>query len=99
MRKNIKIVKKNNLDPVFQNIVSLTSLLMVKVLTVLVSTIANSQVFLLKKSVNSFCYSHISARYQYICHGQSFNDMLTNDIVSLEKLGPEDNVQTTWDTS
>ena len=35
--------------PVVQSIVSLTSLLVVKMLTVLVSTISNSQVFLLKK--------------------------------------------------
>ena len=32
-----------------QSVVSLTSLLMVKILTVLISTISNSQVFLLKK--------------------------------------------------
>ena len=36
-------------DPVVQSIVSLTSLLVVKVLTVPVSTISNSHVFLLKK--------------------------------------------------
>ena len=35
--------------PVVQSIVSLTSSLVVKMLTVLVSTISNSQVFLLKK--------------------------------------------------
>ena len=38
-----------NLGPVIQSIVSLTSLLVVKRLTVLVSTISNSQVFLMKK--------------------------------------------------
>ena len=37
------------LGPVVQSIVSITSSLMVKMLTVLVSTISNSQVFLLKK--------------------------------------------------
>ena len=37
--------------PVVQSIVSLTSSLVVKMLTVLVSTISNSQVFLLKKNV------------------------------------------------
>ena len=36
------------LGPVVQSIVSLTSSLVVKILTVLVSTISNSQVFLLK---------------------------------------------------
>ena len=35
--------------PVVQSVVSLTSSLVVKLLTVLVSTISNSQVFLLKK--------------------------------------------------
>ena len=38
-----------HLGPVVQSIVSLTSLLVVKMLTVLISTITNSQVFLLKK--------------------------------------------------
>ena len=38
-----------NLGPVVQSIVSLTSLLVVKMLTVLVSRISNSHVFLLKK--------------------------------------------------
>ena len=38
------------LGPVVQSIASLTSSLVVKMLTVLVSTISNSQVFLLKKS-------------------------------------------------
>ena len=38
-----------DLGPVVQSVVSLTSLLVVKMLTVLVSTIYNSQVFLLKK--------------------------------------------------
>ena len=37
------------LDPVVQSVVSLTSSLVVKILTVLVSTISNSQVFLLQK--------------------------------------------------
>ena len=35
--------------PVVQNAISLTSSLVVKMLTVLVSTLSNSQVFLLKK--------------------------------------------------
>ena len=38
-----------DLGPVVQSIISLMSSLVVKVLTVLVSTISNSQVFLLKK--------------------------------------------------
>ena len=38
-----------NLGPVVQRVVSLTSSIVAKMLTVLVSTISNSQVFLLKK--------------------------------------------------
>ena len=41
--------KKICLGPVFQSIVSLTSLVVAKMLTVLVRRISNSQVFLLKK--------------------------------------------------
>ena len=37
------------LGPFVQSVISLMSLLVVKILTVLVSTISNSQVFLLKK--------------------------------------------------
>ena len=63
---------------------------MVKILTVL-STISNSQVFLLK-NVSSFCkcksYSHFFSKNISIFNDQSFNDTLTNDIVSFEQLGP-----------
>ena len=41
--------KNPDKGPVVQSFVSLTSSLVVKILTVLVSTISNSQVFLLKK--------------------------------------------------
>ena len=47
-------------------------------LTVLVSTISNSQLFLLKKMCNVYA----------IFNNQSFNNTLTNDIVSFEQLGP-----------
>ena len=68
---------------------------MVIMLTVLVSTISNSQVFLLKKNVSSFCkcksyspfYSKNISVYA-IFNDQSFNDILTNDIVTFEQLGP-----------
>ena len=62
--------------------------------TVLVSTISNSQVFLLKKKVSSFCkckrkrHSHFfskNIRVYAIFNDQSLND---NDIVSCEQLGP-----------
>ena len=73
---------------------------MVKMLTVLVSTISNSQVFLLK-NVSSFCicksYSHFFSKnisVYAIFNDQSFNDTLTNDIVSFEQLGPDSYLMT-----
>ena len=63
-------------------------------LTVLVSTISNSQVFLLK-NVSSFCkcksYSHFFSKnisVYAIFNDRSFNDTLTKDIVTFEQLGP-----------
>ena len=82
-----------NLGPVVQSIVCLTCLLVVKMLTVLVSTISNSKVLLLKKNVSSFCKSHFFStnisKYAIFENDQSFNDTLTNGIVSFEQLGPE----------
>ena len=76
---------------------------MVKMLTVLVSTISNSQVFLLK-TVSSFSkcksYSHFFSKnisIYGIFNDQSFNDMLTKDIVGFEQLGP--GVQLTFSAS
>ena len=64
---------------------------MVKMLTVLVSTISNSQIFLLK-NVSSFCkcksYSHFFSKNisKYaIFNDQSFNYLLTNGIISFEQ--------------
>ena len=73
---------------------------MVKILTVLVSTISNSQVFLLS-NVSSFCkcksYSHFFSKYisiYAIFNDQSFNNTLTNDIVSLTS-GPSRSIYVT----
>ena len=55
------------------------SLFVIKILTILVSTISNSQAFLLKNVSNISIY----AVFNY----QSFNDTLTNDIVNFEWLG------------
>ena len=62
-------------------------------LTVLVSTITNSQAFLLK-NVSSFCkfksYSHFfskNIRVYAIFNDQSFNDTLINGIARFEQLG------------
>ena len=82
------------LGPVVQSLISLTSLLVVKMLTVLVSIISNSQLVLLKKNVSSFCkcksYSHFFSKnicIYAIFNDQRFNDTLTNGIVSFEQLG------------
>ena len=80
-----------NLGPVVQSIVSLTSSLVVKMLTVLVSIISNSQIFLVKKceyllQITFFFTKNISV--YAIFNDQSFNDTLTNDIVSFEQMGP-----------
>ena len=81
------------LGPVVQNIVSVTSSLVVKLLIVLVSTISNSQVFLLKK-VSSFCkcksYSHffsknISVYVILVFNDQKFNDTLTASLVLINR--------------
>ena len=67
---------------------------MVKIFTVLVSTISNLQVFC-RKNVSSYCkcksYSHFVSKninVYAMFNDQSFNDTLTNDIVSFEQLGP-----------
>ena len=64
---------------------------MVKMLTVLVSTISNSQVFLLKKkNVSSFCIFFSSKILVYLLYLmiKVLTITLTNDIVSFEQLGP-----------
>ena len=79
------------LGQVVQSFISLTSSLVVKTLTVLGSTISNSQVFLLKKceckSYLHFFSKNISV--YAISNDQSLNDTLSNDIVSFEQVGPD----------
>ena len=66
-------------------------------LTVLVSTIYNSQVRLLKKiekllqmqKLLTFFSTKIFAYMPYLFKDQRFNDTLTIDIVSFEQLGPD----------
>ena len=82
------------LGPFVQSIVSLTSLLVAKMLTVLVSTISKSQVILLTKMWVAFANAtHIffskNISVYAILNDQSFNDMLTNVSVSFEQLGPD----------
>ena len=68
---------------------------MVKILTVLVSTILDHRYFCCK-NVSSFCkcksYSHFFSKnisIYAIFNDQSFNDTLSNDIFSFEQLGPD----------
>ena len=81
-------VRTNELGPVVQSTISLTS----SFLTVQVSTISNSPVFLLKKMGVAFkSYSHSFSKnisIYAIFNDQSFNDTITNDIVSFEQQGP-----------
>ena len=70
-----------HLGPVVQSIVRLTCSLVVKLSTVLVSTISNLQVFLLKKFTFFF-----SKNVYAILSDQSFNETLTISLV--EQLGP-----------
>ena len=71
----------NSQGPVVQSIISLTSSLVIKMLTSLVSTISNSQVFLLKcKSYSHFFGKNVSV-YAIFYH-QSFNDLLTSLVLN-----------------
>ena len=81
--------------PIVQSVVSLTSLLVVKMLTVLRSSVSNSQVFFWK-NVSSFCkcksYSHFFSKnisIYAIFNDQRLNNMLSNGIISFEQLGPD----------
>ena len=76
---------------VVQSIISLTSSLVGKMLTILVSTISDSQVFLLKKCEYLLYGIYAYIFQQNICvysifNDQSFNDTLTNDIICFEQL-------------
>ena len=84
----------DHLRAIVQNVVSLTSSLVVKMLTFLVNKISNSVIFAEKKWVafaNTKATHIISAKIisvYAIFNDQSFSDTLTNDIVCFEQLGP-----------
>ena len=61
---------------------------MVKTLTVLVSAISNSLVFLLKNAKATHIFFSKNITVYAIFNNQGFNVTLTNDIVSFEQLGP-----------
>ena len=79
---------KTDQGPVVQSIVSLTSSLVVKILTDLVSTIPISQVFLLKKCEYSHFFCKNISIYA-VFNDQNFNNTLSNNIVSFEQLNPD----------
>ena len=82
-KKNIsKCVNIFTQGPVVQSIVSLTSLLVIKILTALPSTKSNSQVFLLNRCEQLTFFSKNISVYT-IFNDQSFNDMLTKEVISL----------------
>ena len=74
----------HSLGPVVQSTVSFTSSLVVKMLTVLVSTISNSLVFLLKKYEELLHFFSKNISLYVIFTDQIFNNMLTNDIISFD---------------
>ena len=80
----------NNQGPVVQSIVSLTRSLRVILLTVVANSIYNILIFFAEKM---WVATHIffSIKIQHICVSLyiNFNELLTNDIVSFEQLGPD----------
>ena len=83
----------DNLGPVVQSVVSLTSSLRVISLTVLADLIYNILNFFAEKMLVAFA-THIffSKKIQHICVSLdvNFTESLTNDTVSFEQLGPDD---------
>ena len=80
-----------NLGPVVQSVVSLTSSLRVISLTVLADSIYNILICFDEKMWVLKSYSHFfSKKFQHICVSLdvNFNESLTNDIISFEQLGP-----------
>ena len=78
--------------PVVQSIVSLMSSLRVISLTVLADSIYNILIFFAEKATHCKSYSHFfSKNFQHVCVSldENFNELLTNDVVSFEQLGPE----------
>ena len=73
--------------PVVRSVVSLTSSLRVISLTVLADSIYNILIFFAEKMWVAFAlqkkFQHI-----YVSLDVNFNELLTNDVVSIEQLGP-----------
>ena len=60
---------------------------MVKILAFLINSISSSQVLLVNKNVGSFHIFQHNISVYAIFNDQSFNEMITNDIISFEQLG------------
>ena len=73
-----------SLDPVVRSIVSLTRSLVVKMLTVLVTTISNSQVFLLKKLWAAF--ANAKATHIFLAKILAYNPYLMIEVLTIRKL-------------
>ena len=101
LRFPIKIIVSywsEHLGPVVQSVVSLMSSLRVISLTVLADSIYNILIFFAEKIWVAFALQKLltfffSKKFQHICICVSldvtFNESLTNNIVSFEQLGPE----------
>ena len=82
------------LGPFVQSVVSLTSSLRVISLTVLADSIYNILIFFAEKNVSSFSTAKATHIFQQKISAYlritrcNFNELLTNDIVSFEQLGP-----------
>ena len=83
-----------NQGPVVQRVVSLTSSLRVIPLTVLADSKHNILIFFAEKNVSSFCIAkatHIFSAKNFsifLSLDVNFKELLTNDVVSFEQLGP-----------
>ena len=92
---NIWTTYLSKLGPVVQSIVSLTSSLVVKNVNCSSKYNIEFMGIFAEKNVSSLCkcksYSHFFSKnisVYAIFNYQSFNDTLTNDIISFEQLGP-----------
>ena len=86
MLQILSVLHQTEQGPVVQSVVSLTSLLRIISLTVLADSIYYILILCAEES-----YSHFfSKKFQHICISLdvNFNELLTNEVVSFEQLGP-----------
>ena len=87
IKKEIDLIFPSKQGPVVQSVVSLTSSLRVISLTVLADSIYNILIFFCTAKATHIFFSK---KFQHICVSLdvNFNESLTNDVVSFERLGP-----------